>query len=39
MSWSPKDGVDKATQRIFKKALRNFVTEDGKKHKLPIYLF
>ncbi|MFK4329322.1 hypothetical protein ABH965_006051 [Bacillus sp. RC97] len=39
MCCSPKDGVDKATQRIFKKALRNFVTEDGKKHKLPIYLF
>ncbi|MDA2113405.1 helix-turn-helix domain-containing protein [Bacillus cereus] len=39
MCCSPKDGVDKATQRIFKKALRNFLTEDGKKHKLPIYLF
>ncbi|HDR7695379.1 helix-turn-helix domain-containing protein [Bacillus sp. CH_48] len=39
MCCSPKDGVDKATQRIFKKALRNFVTEDNKKHKLPIYLF
>ncbi|WP_272514516.1 MarR family transcriptional regulator [Bacillus cereus] len=39
MCCSPKDGVDKATQRIFKKALRNFSTEDGKKHKLPIYLF
>lgn len=39
MCCSPKDGVDKATQKIFKKALRNFVAEDGKKHKLPIYLF
>lgn len=39
MCCSPKDGVDKATQRIFKKALRNFANEDGKKHKLPIYLF
>ncbi|MBJ8031258.1 MarR family transcriptional regulator [Bacillus cereus group sp. N21] len=38
MCCSPKDGVDKATQKIFKKALRNFVAEDGKKHKLPIYL-
>ncbi|PEP80991.1 MarR family transcriptional regulator [Bacillus pseudomycoides] len=39
MCCSPKDGVDKATQKIFKKSLKNFVTEDGKKHKLPIYLF
>lgn len=39
MCCSPKDGVDKATQKIFKKALRNFIGEDGKKHKLPIYLF
>ncbi|PEP39203.1 MarR family transcriptional regulator [Bacillus pseudomycoides] len=39
MCCSPKDGVDKATQKIFKKALRNFLAEDGKKHKLPIYLF
>lgn len=39
MCCSPKDGVDKATQRIFKKSLKNFVAEDGKKHKLPVYLF
>ncbi|MBC6973913.1 MarR family transcriptional regulator [Bacillus sp. Xin] len=39
MCCSPKDGLDKATQKIFKKSLRNFVTEDGTKHKLPIYLF
>lgn len=39
MCCSPKDGVDKATQKIFKKSLKNFVTENGKKHKLPIYLF
>ncbi|KEK21658.1 hypothetical protein [Bacillus gaemokensis] len=39
MCCSPKDGVDKATQKIFKKALRNFLDENGKKHKLPIYLF
>lgn len=38
MCCSPKDGIDKATQKIFKKALRNFIAEDGKKHKLPIYL-
>lgn len=37
---SPKDGVDKATQHIFKKSLRNFrVKNDKKKHNLPIYLF
>ncbi|KAB2486527.1 MarR family transcriptional regulator [Priestia endophytica] len=37
---SPKDGVDKATQHIFKRSLRNFkVGNDSKKHKLPIYLF
>ncbi|MEF3225916.1 MarR family transcriptional regulator [Campylobacter jejuni] len=37
---SPKDGVDKATQKIFKKSLRNFkVKNDNKKHNLPIYLF
>lgn len=37
---SPKDGVDKATQKIFKKALRNFkIKDDKKKHNLPIYLF
>ncbi|MBL3352794.1 MarR family transcriptional regulator, partial [Klebsiella pneumoniae] len=27
------------TQKIFKKSLRNFITEDGNKHKLPVYLF
>ncbi|KZN99248.1 hypothetical protein [Pseudobacillus badius] len=37
---SPKDGVDKATQHIFKRSLRNFrVKDDKKKHNLPIYLF
>lgn len=37
---SPKDGVDKATQKIFKKSLRNFkVKDDKRKHNLPIYLF
>ncbi|MDY0855557.1 MarR family transcriptional regulator [Bacillus thuringiensis] len=37
---SPKDGVDKATMKIFKKSLRNFkVDGDKKKHNLPIYLF
>ncbi|MEW4152417.1 MarR family transcriptional regulator [Bacillus thuringiensis] len=37
---SPKDSVDRATQHIFKKSLRNFkVKGDTKKHKLPIYLF
>jgi hypothetical protein len=37
---SPKDGVDKATQKIFKKSLRNFRVEgNSKKHNLPIYLF
>lgn len=30
MCCSPKDGVDKTTQRIFKKSLKNFVAEDGK---------
>lgn len=40
MCCSPKDSVDGATQRIFKKSLRNFkVKGDTKKHKLPIYLF
>lgn len=40
MCCSPKDGVDKATQKIFKKSLRNFkVDGDNKKHNLPIYLF
>ncbi|KXY54383.1 replication protein [Bacillus cereus] len=37
---SPKDGVDKATRKIFKKSLRNFKIEgNNKKHNLPIYLF
>lgn len=41
MCCSPKDGIDKATQHIFRDALRNFKIEDQgkKKHKLPIYLF
>ncbi|MBY0133928.1 MarR family transcriptional regulator [Bacillus cereus] len=40
MCCSPKDGVDKATQHIFKKSLRNFqVKNTTKKHKLPVYLF
>lgn len=40
MCCSPKDSVDRATQHIFKKSLRNFkVMGDTKKHKLPIYLF
>ncbi|MEB9975397.1 MarR family transcriptional regulator [Bacillus cereus] len=40
MCCSPKDSVDRATQHIFKKSLRNFkVIGDNKKHKLPIYLF
>ncbi len=40
MCCSPKDSVDRATQHIFKKSLRNFkVKGDIKKHKLPIYLF
>lgn len=40
MCCSPKDSVDRATQHIFKKLLRNFkVKGDTKKHKLPIYLF
>ena len=37
---APKDKVDRATQQIFSKALRNIkVGEAKKKHKLPIYLF
>lgn len=37
---SPKDDIDRATQQIFSKALRNIKIEDNKKkHKLPIYLF
>ncbi|MBU4643102.1 MarR family transcriptional regulator [Bacillus toyonensis] len=40
MCCSPKDGIDKATQYIFKKSLRNFkIDNDNKKHKLPVYLF
>ncbi|PHA21713.1 MarR family transcriptional regulator [Bacillus cereus] len=41
MCCSPKDGIDKATQHIFRDSLRNFKIEDQgkKKHKLPIYLF
>lgn len=41
MYCSSKDGIDKATQYIFRDSLRNFKVEDqGKqKHKLPIYLF
>jgi len=35
---APKDDIDRATQQIFRKSLRNFEV-DGKKHKLPIYLF
>ncbi|PEF43400.1 MarR family transcriptional regulator [Bacillus wiedmannii] len=40
MCCSPKDSIDRATQHIFKKSLKNFkVKGDTKKHKLPIYLF
>ena len=40
MCCSPKDGVDKATQKIFKRSLKNFKIEgSSKKHQLPIYLF
>ena len=41
MCCSPKDGIDKATQHIFRNSLRNFKVKDQgkKKHKLPIYLF
>lgn len=39
MCCSPKDGVDRATQHIFKKSLRNFKNDGNKKHNLPIYLF
>ncbi|MDM5185893.1 helix-turn-helix domain-containing protein [Bacillus sp. DX4.1] len=41
MCCSPKDGIDKATQHIFRDSLRNFKVENQgkKKHKLPIYLF
>ncbi|MFJ8356965.1 MarR family transcriptional regulator [Bacillus paramycoides] len=37
---SPKDDIDRATQQIFSKSLRNIKIEGNKKkHKLPIYLF
>lgn len=37
---APKDDIDRATQQIFSRALRNIKIEgDKKKHKLPIYLF
>jgi len=37
---APKDEVDRATQQIFSKALKNIKVEGSKKkHKLPIYLF
>lgn len=37
---APKDDIDRATQQIFSKALRNIKIEGtNKKHKLPIYLF
>ncbi|MGG0721453.1 MarR family transcriptional regulator [Bacillus mycoides] len=37
---APKDDVDRATQQIFAKALRDIQLEGSKKkHKLPIYLF
>ncbi|MCU5713456.1 MarR family transcriptional regulator [Bacillus cytotoxicus] len=40
MCCSPKDGIDKATQHIFRNSLRNFKVDDSKKkYKLPIYLF
>ncbi|HCF53580.1 MAG TPA: MarR family transcriptional regulator [Bacillus sp. (in: Bacteria)] len=40
MCCSPKDGIDKATQHIFRDSLKNFkVDAEKKKHKLPIYLF
>ncbi|MBG9536661.1 replication protein [Bacillus thuringiensis] len=41
MCCSPKDGIDKATQHIFRDSLRNFKVEnqEKKKYKLPIYLF
>ncbi|MCU5121321.1 helix-turn-helix domain-containing protein [Bacillus thuringiensis] len=40
MCCSPKDGIDKATQHIFRDTLKNFkVDGEKKKHKLPIYLF
>lgn len=40
MCCSARDDVDKATQRIFKRSLKNFKVEgSSKKHNLPIYLF
>lgn len=40
MCCSPKDGIDKATQHIFRNSLKNFKTDDSSiKYKLPIYLF
>ena len=39
MVCGPKDDIDKATQRIFKKSLKPFKTKDGNTHKLPYYLF
>lgn len=40
MCCSPKDGIDQATQHIFRDSLRNFKVDDSKKkHKLPVYLF
>jgi hypothetical protein len=40
MCCSPKDGIDRATQHVFKKSLKNFVVEgSSKKHNLPVYLF
>ncbi|PFC35666.1 MarR family transcriptional regulator [Bacillus cereus] len=37
---APKDDIDRATQQIFAKSLRNIQLEGSKKkHKLPIYLF
>lgn len=39
MCCSSKDGVDKATQKIYKKSLKSFVADDDEKHMLPIYLF
>ncbi|PFC47424.1 MarR family transcriptional regulator, partial [Bacillus thuringiensis] len=36
----PKDDIDRATQQIFAKSLRNIQLDGSKKrHKLPIYLF
>ncbi|MCM3546909.1 MarR family transcriptional regulator [Priestia megaterium] len=36
----PKDNIDRATQQIFRRSLKNFTVGDTKKkHNLPIYLF